>query len=190
MLEKKAKDYIIKNYGDKYSNPTNYTKNSKNAQEAHEAIRPTKLEVSNITNMSPECVKLYNLIWKRTIASQMSPAEILTKHLSIDAVNYPKMKSILPKKIFFKPIETILFDGFLIVYNNKIQIEGVEDTDSQNDCEINSEKKIKLKVGDKVKFKSISVSEEYTKPPLRYNEAGLIKYLEKMVSEDHLHMLA
>lgn len=176
----KAKEYIVKNYGDKYSNPINYTKNSKNAQEAHEAIRPTKLDVSGITNMSPECIKLYNLIWKRTIASQMSPAQVLIKQLSIDAVNYPKMKSILPKKTFFKTsIETILFDGFLILYNNKIKIEGVEDTDSPNECEINSKKKIKLKVEDKVKFKSIVVSEEYTKPPLRYNEAGLIKFLEK-----------
>tara|TARA_B110000977_G_scaffold201843_1_gene299204 strand:+ start:5170 stop:7566 length:2397 start_codon:yes stop_codon:yes gene_type:complete len=177
---KKAKEYIVKNYGEKYSNPTNYTKNSKNAQEAHEAIRPTKLDVSEITNMYPECIKLYNLIWKRTIASQMSHAQVLTKILSIDAINYPKMKSILPKKTFFKTsIETILFDGFLIVYNNKIKIEGVEDIDSPTECEINSKKKIKLKVDDKVKFKSIIISEEYTKPPLRYNEAGLIKFLEK-----------
>ena len=176
---KKAKEYIVENYGEKYSRSMNYTKNSKNAQEAHEAIRPTKLDVKAITKMSPDCIRLYDLIWKRTIASQMAPAIINTLHLSIDATNYPDNKSILPKKTYFKTaIENILFDGYLIIYNDKIEIEGVDDN-TEDENVSNSSKKVKLKVGDKVKFKNMAISEEYTKPPLRYNEAGLIRYLEK-----------
>ena len=176
---KKAKEYIVENYGEKYSRPMNYTKNSKNAQEAHEAIRPTKLDVKAITKLSPDCIKLYTLIWKRTIASQMAPAEINILNLSIKATNYPDNKSIMPKKTYFKTsIENIIFDGYLIIYNDKIKIEGVDDTEEDENVS-NSSKKIKLKVGDEVKFKSLTISEEYTKPPLRYNEAGLIRYLEK-----------
>jgi len=175
----KAKNYIVENFGEKYSRSMNYTKNSKNAQEAHEAIRPTLLDVKTITKMSPDCIRLYGLIWKRTIASQMAPAIINTLHLSINATNYPDNKSILPKKTYFKTaIENILFDGYLIIYNDKIEIEGVDD-DNEDENISNSSKKVKLKVGDKVKFKNMAISEEYTKPPLRYNEAGLIRYLEK-----------
>ena len=175
----KAKKYIVKNYGEKYSRSMNYTKNSKNAQEAHEAIRPTLLNVKTITGLSPDCIKLYSLIWKRTIASQMTQAIINTLHLSIDATNYPDKKSILPKKTFFKTaIENILFDGYLIIYNDKIKIEGIDDNNS-DEIVSNAVKKIKLKVGSEIKFKGITISEEYTKPPLRYNEAGLIRFLEK-----------
>lgn len=156
--------YVKKTFGDEYSYKRSHVKKSKNAQEAHEAIRPTKIEVDNYDKLGSECKKLYSLIWKRTIASQMSDAKINIQTICIDIeING---KSILPDNtIFTTNLETIIFDGFLIMYNN---------------YESDNEKgKIKIKINDILSFDNIKVSEEYTKPPLRYNEAGLIKYLEK-----------
>lgn len=174
---KKCEEYIKEKYGDKYSNSTNYNKKSKNAQEAHEAIRPTNIKVNKIKDLTSDCIRLYQLIWKRTVASQMSHAILNLQTIEVDAFNYPNnKKSILPgKSIFSSTLESIKFDGFLKLYNNKSQAEG----DNDNSEEENEEGEIKVKKGDKVKFKQIKISEEYTKPPLRYNEAGLIKNLEK-----------
>ena len=174
---KKCEEYIKEKYGDKYSNPTNYNKKSKNAQEAHEAIRPTKIKVNTVKNLTSDCIRLYQLIWKRTVASQMSHAILNLQTIEVDAFNYPnEKKSILPSKsIFSSTLESIKFDGFLKLYNNKSQAEGDDDKSEEE----NEEGEIKVKKGSKVKFKQIKISEEYTKPPLRYNEAGLIKNLEK-----------
>lgn len=160
-----CRDYIIKTFGSKYSSMKNYTKNKKGAQEAHEAIRPTNINNISI-NMPKDNVRLYELIWKRTVASQMSNAIINIMNIDIDFML--DKKSILPKKsIFLCSLENIIFDGFLKLYNN---IESDEEKQSGN---------INISVGEKVKLKELTISEEYTKPPYRYNEANIVKYLEK-----------
>jgi DNA topoisomerase I len=161
-----CRDYIIKNYGKKYSSMKNYTKNKKGAQEAHEAIRPTNIKNKTITNMMKDNIRLYELIWKRTVASQMSNAIINIMNIDIDFML--DKKSILPKNsIFLCSLENIIFDGFLILYNN---IESDEEKQSGT---------VDILVGGKVKLKELTISEEYTKPPYRYNEANIVKYLEK-----------
>lgn len=160
-----CRDYIVKTFGSKYSSMKNYTKNKKGAQEAHEAIRPTNINNISI-NMPKDNVRLYELIWKRTVASQMSNAIINIMNIDIDFML--DKKSILPKKsIFLCSLENIIFDGFLKLYNN---IESDEEKQSG---------KINISVGEKVKLKELTISEEYTKPPYRYNEANIVKYLEK-----------
>ena len=160
-----CKEYILKNYEKKYLNSKNYVKKSKGAQEAHEAIRPTKLHLSNLNGkMDTHAQKLYELIWKRTMASQMADAIINIQTIDIDLLNGED--SILPKKSkFVSKLENIDFDGFLKLYNTY---------SNENDSGY-----IKIKKDTLINMKSITVSEEYTKPPLRYSEAGLIKHLEK-----------
>jgi DNA topoisomerase-1 len=160
-----CKTYIEKTYGLKYSRTLNYTRKVSGAQEAHEAIRPTHIENKEIST-TLEGIKLYNLIWKRTIASQMAPAKINIQTINIDTIN--ESISILNKKLWVSVYESIIFDGYLILYNNN------EDTDDEK-----QEGKFEIKVNEIVNFKKIKVTEEYTKSPLRFNEAGLIKYLEK-----------
>ena len=160
----KCKQYIEDKYGTKYSDPKNFKSKSKGAQEAHEAIRPTKLEVSKFTKLDKDAERLYSLIWKRTMASQMANAILNIQTIKIDALL--DEKSVLPKKsLFVSKLETIDFDGFLKLYNTH---------DSENEKGY-----LKMKKSTILDMKHIIISEEYTKPPYRYNEAGLIKYLEK-----------
>ena len=168
--------YIIDKYGQKYSQPKNITKKSKGAQEAHECIRPTKISLVSASQKmknNNDAQKLYQLIWKRTVASQMSNAIINLQTILIDALNKVSEEDnrdepVLPKRTNFQAIlETIIFDGYLILYNNKEDKEDVE------------KGKIKIKKDNEVEMKEIKISEEYTKPPLRYNEAGLVRFLEK-----------
>jgi DNA topoisomerase-1 len=159
-----CKDYIIKTFGEEYSKPVQYNVNKEGAQEAHEAIRPTKINVVE-TDLGKDETKLYDLIWRKTIASQMSPAQLTIQILKIDTLNT------LPENcLWISQSETIDFDGYLAVYNDS-------DPDDANEEEQN--KKIKVKVNDILTFDTIKISQEYTKLPLRYNEAGLVKYLEK-----------
>jgi DNA topoisomerase-1 len=152
-----CKKYVIAKYGKDYYKFRQF-KNKGGAQEAHEAIRPTKISVDSI-DMTADCNKLYSLIWKRTVASQMSDANINVCDVNIDCLNGDK--SILPDDCYFGcNIETIIFNGYLILYD-KVN-ENIEKIDKG--C---------------VSMVGVSVVEEYEKPPLRYNQAGLIKYLEK-----------
>lgn len=165
-----CKDYIIKTFGEEYSKPVQYNVNKEGAQEAHEAIRPTKINVVEI-DLGKDETKLYDLIWRKTIASQMSPAQLTIQILKIDTLNT------LPENTFWvSQSETIDFDGYLAVYNDKEpdpdEAKDAKDSEEQN-------KKIKIKVNDILTFDNIKISQEYTKLPLRYNEAGLVKYLEK-----------
>ena len=154
---------IIKNYGKEYSKRRTYVKKSKNAQEAHEAIRPTKFNIETFDKLGNDCKRLYSLIWKRTVACQMEDAKLNIQTVSVDV---KKENSILPEgTLFTTNFETIIFDGFLILYNNHTSD--------------NEKGKVNIKKNDVLEFNSLKVSEEYTKPPLRYNEAGLIKFLEK-----------
>jgi len=168
-ISKECKEYIITTYGAKYSDPKKYESKS-NAQEAHECIRPTHIDDTKPDNITLDQSKLYNLIWKRTVASQMACAEIDKQIITIDLSNNNTSILILDNKknYFIANLENITFDGFLLVYSNI-------DNDSETKQTINTE----YKKGDILKLKKITISEEYTKLPLRYNEPGLIKYLEK-----------
>jgi len=161
---KACEDYIIKNYGKKYHNKKNYVSKSKNAQEAHEAIRPTAIENPTVDG-TPEEKKLYALIWKRTVSSQMAPAEISINNIYIEVEHKKKNPY-----YFLATNETIIFEGFLKVYN----IKSDEDEDELQTSNTN------FKKGDKLKYDEIESKEEYPKSIGRYNEAGLVKKLEDL----------
>ncbi|WDT68395.1 type I DNA topoisomerase [Cloacibacterium sp. TD35] len=157
-----AKDFIEKEFGAEYSSPINYTTKSSSAQEAHEAIRPTDFGVKTIGDA--QLNKLYQLIYKRTLASQMANAKIEKTVIEIG-------NSALPSH-FEAQGEVIVFDGFLKVY-------GISKT--EEDDEENNEKLLpKVKVGEVLHFKKITATEKFTKPAARYTEAALVRKLEEL----------
>lgn len=158
----KSKEIIISEFGEKYSKTRQFKTKTKGAQEAHEAIRPTYPDVSTITGNQNE-KKLYDLIWKRTIASQMADAEIEKTTISIAMDNSPVS--------FTATGEIIKFDGFLKLYT--------ESTDSENgDDEKNTIPPVKK--GMPLFYDDISATQKYTTPPPRYTEASLVKKLEEL----------
>ncbi len=157
-----AKDFIEKEFGAAYSSPRNYTTKSSSAQEAHEAIRPTDFSVKSIGDV--QLNKLYQLIYKRTLASQMANAKIEKTIIEIG-------NSALPSH-FEAQGEVIVFDGFLKVY-------GITKTDE--DDEENNEKLLpKVKIGEVLAYKKITATEKFTKPAARYTEAALVRKLEEL----------
>lgn len=154
-----AKSYIISEYGEKYSKPRNYTTKSASAQEAHEAIRPTDFSVKSIGDV--QLNRLYQLIYKRTLASQMENAKIEKTIIEIGGgIPYS----------FEAQGEVIIFDGFLKVY------EITRDEDDEN-----TERLLpKVKVGENISYKKIIATEKFTKPAGRFTEAGLVKKLEEL----------
>ena len=164
-LSNEAKSSIIKKietkYGDDYVNPRDYKNKNKSAQEAHEAVRPTDINVDQITSDYDQ-QRLYELIWKRTISSQMSDAQIERTVVNIKTVSY--------NQIFIARGEVIKFDGFLRVYN-----EGTDD-------EIEEEKDVlpALNTDEKLNLLNITSKESFTRPPSRYTEASLVKKLEEL----------
>ena len=158
-----AKEAIVANYGEKYSKVRNFTGKSKGAQEAHEAIRPT-----NMMNQSPSLErdqsKLYDLIWKRTIASQMSEAELERTNV--------KIKSSGHKELFTANGEVITFDGFLKAY-----MEGLDDEDMAEEQEGMLPA---MKEGETLLNNYITATERFTRPPYRFTEASLVKKLEEL----------
>ena len=157
-----AKDFIEKEFGAEYSSPRNYTTKSASAQEAHEAIRPTDFSVKSIDDV--QLNKLYQLIYKRTLASQMANAKIEKTVIEIG-------NSALPSH-FEAQGEVIVFDGFLKVY-------GISKT--EEDDEENNEKLLpKVNVGDILSYKKITATEKFTKPAARYTEAALVRKLEEL----------
>ena len=164
-----AKKYITKTWGKEYSDPKNYESKSSNSQDAHECIRPTHMDQPEPDNIEGDQAKLYSLIWKRAVASQMSNAQINVQTIQIDALN-DKTSILVFSKVqayFNSTLENVEFPGYLIVYDNT-----PEDEEKVTG-------KLAIKVKDELLLNKIKVSEEYTKPPLRYNEALLVKYLEK-----------
>ena len=163
------KDYIINEYGEEYSDPKAYESKNSLTQDAHECIRPTDINTTFITD--DDMNKLYGLIWKRTIASQMSNAKVNIQTINIDALL--GKKSLLEfnneNKYFISNLENILFDGFLKVYEHT----------PNSDSEEKQIGKINVKKDTIVSLKTIKSSEELTSLPLRFNEANLVKYLEK-----------
>jgi DNA topoisomerase-1 len=174
-----CKKYIEKTFGEKYYMYRAHKTKSKDAQEAHEAIRPTKIDTTQITDMNEDAKKLYALIWKRTVASLMACAIIDIQTVEIDFLDKNKLTLLtLSKDLkFTSNFETIKFDGYLSIYNNhgKDKKDGEENESDENIIS----GRIDIKKDTVVAFDKVDISEEYTKPPLRYNEAGLIKYLKK-----------
>jgi len=158
-----AKDEILKSYGSEYSNIKQYTTKSKGAQEAHEAIRPTNFAEHTIGG-DFSLQKLYELIWKRTVASQMSNAKFEKTNVVID-VSKSKGEHFKAKG------EVLLFDGFLKVY-----LEGVDDDEEQEEQGMLPP----INEGQVLEPKSILATERFTNHPPRYSEASLVKKLETL----------
>ena len=184
----KIKNKVTSDYGDKYSNKTQYKNKSSNSQEAHEAIRPSDINKFDIKrddslNLCDNCVKLYNLIWRRTIASQMSPAQvniqtITTKMDLIDKEDETEQTKKMTKLKFVTKNETIEFDGFLRVYR-PIETKDADD-DSDDEKTAKAEKRA-FKKGDTLELLKLKSDEKYTKPPVgRFTEASLVKKLDEM----------
>ncbi|MBR0212381.1 MAG: topoisomerase DNA-binding C4 zinc finger domain-containing protein, partial [Alphaproteobacteria bacterium] len=155
------REYIEKEYGDKFlpKQPNIYITKSKNAQEAHEAIRPTHFLDQEI-KLSGDEAKLYDLIWKRTIACQMTNAEFDSVSVDIKVKN----------SLFHCVGTTRIFDGFMKVY-----IEDEDDEKESNDVKLPV-----LNMGDSVTIKSLKSEQHFTQPPARFTEASLVKKLEEL----------
>lgn len=167
-LSKDAKDAaqkeIVNSYGKEYSNPRDYKGKSKGAQEAHEAIRPTDMTRHNITGDNDQA-RLYDLIWKRTLASQMSDAQLERTNVKIDVLSKEKVS-----ENFTANGEMIKFDGFLKVY-----LEGTDFEEEEQDGMLPNMKK-----GDTLDNNYITATQRFTRPPYRYTEASLVKQLEEL----------
>ena len=157
-----AKDFIVNNYGSEYSNPRQYRTKAKGAQEAHEAIRPTYIDNVSIEGSAQE-QKLYSLIWKRTVASQMADAKLMNTSVKINSDKRSEQ--------FVLQASRVLFDGFLKVY-----MEGRDD-EEESDEQI---KLPKLEPGNVMIAKSINADCKYTQAPPRYSEGTLVKKLEEL----------
>ena len=158
-----CKEEIIKLYGEKYSRWYNYKTKTKGAQEAHEAIRPSYIERQEIDG-TPEEKRLYDLIWKRTVASQMVCAELDRTTITIDMSGSAHQ--------FVAQGEVIRFDGFLRLYS--------ESTDDDQAAEGGEGRLPKLSAGDRLTPVQIAATERFTSAPARYNEASLVKRLEEL----------
>lgn len=158
----KSKEFICSNFGDEYSHSRQYKTKSKGAQEAHEAIRPTYIENKDIDG-TPQEKKLYSLIWKRTIASQMSEDKVLRTDI--------KVASDKREEVFSIQATQIIFDGFLKVY-----IEGKDEPQDEEEELILPE----IAIGTILKPESITASSKFTSAPSRYSEASLVKKLEEL----------
>ena len=157
-----SKEEITKLYGEEYSKVRQYHTSSKGAQEAHEAIRPTYMETASIEGTSQER-KLYELIWKRTIASQMADAEMekTTVNISISGTD----------EVFVAQGEVVKFDGFIKVYR-----ESVDDEEQEEESHVLPP----LKKGMELTRREIQATERFSQSPLRYTEASLVHKLEEL----------
>ena len=158
-----SKDAIIKMMGERYVHPRHFETKTKGAQEAHEAIRPTYMENQSIEGTAQE-KKLYDLIWKRTIASQMADAELEKTTVTISISS--------SSEVFTAIGEVIKFDGFLRVYR--------ESYDDENEQEDESNLLPPLKKGQKLEHGPIVATERFTQRPPRYTEASLVRKLEEL----------
>ncbi len=156
-----AQAEIIKSYGKEFSKPRTFTNKSKGAQEAHEAIRPTDMSRHTV-NIDRDQARLYDLIWKRTLASQMIDAELERTNVKIVANNH--------SETFTASGEVIKFEGFLKVY-----LEGNDDDDDEQEGMLPA-----MKVNEKLINNYITATERYSRPPSRYTEASLVKKLEEL----------
>ena len=158
-----AKQTIIANYGESYSKVRNYKGKTKGAQEAHEAIRPTDMGLQS-PNVERDQAKLYELIWKRTLASQMADAQLERTNVKVKADKH--------NEEFTANGEVIKFDGFLKVY-----LEGKDEEDLSEEQEGMLPS---MKLNEELYNKYITATERFTRPPYRYTEATLVKKLEEL----------
>ncbi|MDP5096846.1 MAG: DNA topoisomerase, partial [Flavobacterium sp.] len=156
-----AQAEIISYYGAEFSKPRNFNTKSKGAQEAHEAIRPTDMSRHTV-NIDRDQARLYDLIWKRTLASQMSDADLERTNVKIEASNH--------SETFTATGEVIKFEGFLKVY-----LEGHDDDEEEQEGMLPA-----LKVNEKLVNNYITGTERFSRPPSRYTEASLVKKLEEL----------
>ena len=157
-----AKSQILKEFGEEYSQPRNYVTKSASAQEAHEAIRPTDFGVKSIDDV--QLNKLYQLIYKRTLASQMANAKLEKTIIEIGNPELPQH--------FEAQGEVIVFDGFLRAYG----IYKNEDEEQEDGDKILP----KVNVGEALAYKKITAVEKFSRPVSRFTEAGLVKKLEEL----------
>jgi DNA topoisomerase-1 len=164
-----ARRVIAKEYGDRYvpGAPRRYTSKAKNAQEAHEAIRPTdmgRLPAQVKRYLEPEQARLYELIWIRTLASQMESAELERTTVEIDA-------AVGPRRLDLRATgQVIKFDGFLTLYQ-----EGRDDDADEDEGRLPP-----MKAGDPLERRRIAATQHFTEPPPRYSEASLVKRMEEL----------
>ncbi|WP_299889565.1 type I DNA topoisomerase [uncultured Lacinutrix sp.] len=158
---KGAEKEIKAAYGDNYAKERNY-KGKKGAQEAHEAIRPTDFSRHSVDNLERDQARLYDLIWKRAIASQMSEAQLERTNVKINAAAH--------NETFTANGEVITFDGFLKVY-----LEGTDDEETEQEGMLPA-----MKVNEVLLNNYINATERYTRAPYRFTEASLVKKLEEL----------
>jgi len=156
-----AQAEIIKSYGKEFSNPRSFVNKSKGAQEAHEAIRPTDMSRHTV-DIDRDQARLYDLIWKRTLASQMSDAKLERTNVKIEANNHGE--------VFTASGEVLLFEGFLKVY-----LEGHDDEEEEQEGLLPA-----MKVNEKLQNNYITATERYSRAAARYTEASLVKKLEEL----------
>ncbi|MDP2160226.1 MAG: type I DNA topoisomerase [Flavobacterium sp.] len=156
-----AQAEITSSYGKEFSKPRNFTSKSKGAQEAHEAIRPTDMSKHTL-NIDRDQARLYDLIWKRTLASQMSDAELERTNVKIEANNHSEH--------FTATGEVIKFEGFLKVY-----LEGSDDDEEEQEGMLPA-----MKINEKLLNNYITATERFSRPASRYTEASLVKKLEEL----------
>ena len=156
-----AKQFILDNFGPEYSHPRQYKTRSKGAQEAHEAIRPTFIANTDIEGTAQE-KKLYELIWKRTVASQMAEAKVLGTSIKVASDKRPEQYGIQATEV--------LFDGFL-----KLYMEGSDDEVQEDNTILPP-----MQVGNPLQMRSIAAECKFSQAPARYSEATLVKKLEEL----------
>lgn len=158
---KAAEEEITKSYGKEYSKPRSYVTKAKGAQEAHEAIRPTDMS-RHMVNIDRDQARLYELIWKRTLASQMSDAALERTHVTIKADKHSEH--------FVASGEVLLFEGFLKVY-----LEGHDEEEEEQEGMLPA-----LRANEGLENNEIIATQRYSRPPARYTEASLVKKLEEL----------
>tara|TARA_B110001450_G_scaffold71619_1_gene67881 strand:- start:2988 stop:5540 length:2553 start_codon:yes stop_codon:yes gene_type:complete len=156
-----AKNEIENYYGKEFSQPRSFANKNKGAQEAHEAIRPTNLDVHSV-DLERDQSRLYELIWKRTLASQMSDAKLENTNIKIAASTHEQQ--------FTASGQVVKFEGFLKVY-----LEGTDNEEEEEDGMLPA-----MKVNDTVSNHYITATERFTRPPYRFTEASLVKRLEEL----------
>ena len=159
--QKQIAAQIKTNYGDQYLQPRNFKTKNKGAQEAHEAIRPTDFS-NNRLDIDRDQSRLYDLIWRRTVASQMSEAQLERTQITIGTNSH--------SEFFLAKGEVITFDGFL-----KLYLEGMDDQDEEENGMLP-----KVTVGDPLTLQKMIATQRFSRPPYRYSEASLVKKMEEL----------
>jgi len=155
-----TKEEVVGQFGERYSKPRNFQTHSRGAQEAHEAIRPTYVSHTSVDGTAQE-KRLYELIWKRTVASQMAEAEIEKTTVTIPA----------GKHNFVAQGEVVTFDGFIKVYTESVDEEGDD---------AGTRRLPALQEDERLECREVTSTERFTLPPVRYSEASLVRKMEEL----------